>query len=106
MTGPGWPDARGWIGLGVFALSTMLLWMMYADQAFREDEFVQTIATLVIGTGLVGGVIAWAYSATKNGGELADRNAAMVERQAAGPQKVTVTNHPANPVPTVEEPKP
>lgn len=80
---PWWaPDARGWIGIGVFALSVMLLTMMYNSSAFRNDEFVQTIATLVIGTAFVGGVVAWAYAATKGGGELAERNAGIVEKQA------------------------
>jgi len=83
MKTPWWaPDARGWIGIGVFALSVMLLTMMYNSAAFRNDEFIQTIATLVIGTGFVGGVVAWAYAATKGGGELADRNASIVEQQA------------------------
>ncbi|HEX8415640.1 MAG TPA: hypothetical protein VF637_17435 [Sphingomicrobium sp.] len=80
---PWWaPDARGWIGIGVFALSVMLLTMMYRSSAFRNDEFIQTIATLVIGTAFVGGVVAWAYAATKGGGELADRNASIIEKQA------------------------
>lgn len=80
---PWWaPDARGWIGIGVFALSVMLLAMMYNSAAFRNDEFVQTIATLVIGTAFVGGVVAWAYAATKGGGELAERNAGILEKQA------------------------
>jgi len=81
MTGPGWPDARGWIGIGVFAMSVMLLWMM-KDPALREDEFFQTIATHVIGTAFVGGLVSWAYSATKGGGELADKNAEIVKKQA------------------------
>ncbi len=92
---PWWaPDARGWIGIGVFALSVMLLTMMYNSSAFRNDEFIQTIATLVIGTAFVGGVVAWAYAATKGGGELADRNASIIEKQAI-----------ASP-PISEEPKP
>ena len=98
---PWWaPDARGWIGIGVFALSVMLLTMMYNSASFRNDEFVQTIATLVIGTAFVGGVVAWAYAATKGGGELADRNATIVERRTTEPQPVIVTNPPEQPVPT------
>ena len=80
---PWWaPDARGWIGIGVFALSVMLLAMMYNSSSFRNDEFIQTIATLVIGTAFVDGVVAWAYAATKGGGELAERNAGILEKQA------------------------
>ncbi len=105
--GPGWPDARGWIGLGVFALSVMLLGMMYADTGFRGDEFVQTIATLVIGTGFVGGAVAWAYSATKTGGELSESSARIAEAAAgvplahpAEPMPVIVANTTSEPVPT------
>jgi hypothetical protein len=105
------PDARGWIGIGVFALSVMLLWMM-KDPALRGDEFFQTIATVIIANGLMA-VISWAYAATKNGGELAEKNAAIVAESATAsvaiaaalptpdrPQPVEVVNTPAAPVPT------
>lgn len=99
---PWWaPDARGWIGIGVFSLSVMLLTMMYHSSAFRNDEFIQTIATLVIGTAFVGGVVSWAYTATKSGGELAERNAALVEHQLT----TTPAGTPTDPV-SVEEVKP
>lgn len=75
-----WPDARGWIGIGVFALSVMLLWMM-KDRGLREDEFFQTITTVIVSNGLMA-VISWAYAATKGGGELADKNAAIVAESA------------------------
>ena len=81
MSGPGWPDARGWVGISVVAISIMLLWMM-KDPALREDEFFQTIATLVIGTGFVGGVVSWAYAATKGGGEAAESSARIAEAAA------------------------
>lgn len=79
---PHWPDARGWIGISVFVMSIMLLWMM-KDPALREDEFFQTIATLVIGTGFIGGVVSWAYAATKGGGEAAESSARIAEKTAA-----------------------
>ncbi len=84
-----WPDARGWIGIGVFALSVMLLRMML-DRELRNDEFFQTIATVVIANGLMA-VIAWAYSATKQGGELADKNAVIVHESATASTAATVT---------------
>lgn len=99
MRRPWWaPDARGWIGIGVWSMSIMLLWMMKSDAAFRENEFVQTIATLVIGTAFVGGVVAWAFAATKGGGELADKNAEIVRQQAQAP-----TGNPGDPVHVAEE---
>jgi hypothetical protein len=82
VTGPGWPDARGWIGLGSFLLTVLVLVMLATVPALRSDEFFKTIATLIIGTGFVNGVVNWAYGATKGGGELADNNAAIVRKQA------------------------
>jgi hypothetical protein len=106
MTNWKWPDARGWIGIGVFALSVMLLWMM-KDRQLREDEFFQTIATVIIANGLMA-VISWAYAATKGGGELAEKNAAIVHENATAastlaaavssePQEVKVVNPPEDP---------
>ncbi len=84
------PDARGWIGIGVFAISTMLIWMMHNSRELREDEFFQTIATVVIANGLMA-VIAWAYSATKQGGELAEKNANIVHENATASTAATTT---------------
>lgn len=70
-----WPDARGWIGLALVGLTVMLLWMIQADPELRKDEFFKTIAVLIIGTGFINGVVSWAYAATKQGGELADKAA-------------------------------
>lgn len=93
-----WPDARGWIGIGVYSLTVMVLWMLAAFPELRQDEFFKTIATLIIGTGFVNGVVSWAYSATKGGGELAEKNAAIVERKAEAP-----TGYPHDPVHVTEE---
>lgn len=102
------PDARGWIGISVFALTVMILWMMAAFPDLRQDEFFKTIATLVIGTAFVNGVVGWAYSATKQGGELAERAATMAEQHATStngnPQKVEIQQPPDKPVPTSDVP--
>lgn len=98
MSGIRWPDARGWIGLGVFVLTVMVLWMLAAFPDLRGDEFFKTIATLIIGTGFVNGVVSWAYSATKGGGELADRNADIVKKQVEAP-----TGTPGDPVHVTED---
>lgn len=89
-----WPDARGWIGLGVFGLTVMLLLMM-KDRGLREDEFFQTIATVIISNGLMA-VVAWAYSATKGGGEVAEANASVAKALA---DKATVTPANGEPLP-------
>lgn len=113
---PHWPDARGWIGLGIYAMSIQLLWMFALYPELRQDEFFKTIGTLVIGTGFVNGVVSWAYSATKTGGEAAESSARIAEQAAtaalppkqpatdpADPQTVTIEQPKNKPIPTTVE---
>lgn len=91
---PWWaPDARGWIGMGSYALVVLVILLIWADRTLLNNDFFKVIATAIVLTGWNGGPLSWAYAATKSGGELADRNAAMVERQAAAP-----TGLPGDPV--------
>jgi len=76
-----WPDARGWIGIGVFLLTVMVFVMTAAIPALRDNEYFKTLGTLVVGA-FIKDVVSWAYAATKGGGELADQNAAIVKKQA------------------------
>lgn len=101
-----WPDGRGWIGIGIFVLTLIILGMMWQDESLRKDDFFQSVAILVIGTGFINGVVSWAYSATQSGGDLATRNQNLVETVAQGavskngePQEVRVVNPPSAPVP-------
>jgi hypothetical protein len=96
-----WPDARGWIGIGAFSLTVMVLWMLAVFPDLRQDEFFKTITTLIIGTGFINGVVSWAYSATKGGGELAEHNATLVRQQAETP-----TGQQGDPVHTIQERQP
>lgn len=82
MTPFRWPDARGWIGIGVYSLSIMVLWMYAAFPDLRSDDHFKAIMTLIVGTGFVNGVVSWAYAATKGGGELAEQNATIIRKQA------------------------
>lgn len=82
MTGPGWPDARGWIGIGSYALVVLVVILIWQDRTLLNNDFFKVIATAIILTGWNGGPLSWAYAATKSGGELADRNADLVQKQA------------------------
>jgi hypothetical protein len=82
MRGPGWPDARGWIGIGSYMLVVLIIVLIWADRTLLNNDFFKVIATAIILTGWNGGPLSWAYAATKSGGELADRNASLVEQQA------------------------
>jgi ABC-type branched-subunit amino acid transport system permease subunit len=85
------PDARGWIMIASFVLVVAVLVMIGTIPTLRSDEFFKTIATLLIGTAWVGGAVSWAFSATKQGGEMADRNQAIVEKQAAASPPISDT---------------
>lgn len=74
-----WPDARGWIGLGAFVLTLVVLLMLAYVPGLRNDEFFQTIATVIVANNWIS-VVSWAYAATKGGGELAERNASIIEK--------------------------
>lgn len=76
------PDGRGWVGIGIYILVLVMIAMMWSDRALLHDDFFKVIATALILTGWNQGPVGWAYQATKNGGELADRNASLVEAQA------------------------
>lgn len=99
MTGIRWPDARGWIGIGVYSLSVMVLWMYAFFPDLRQDDHFKALMTLIVGTGFINAVVSWAYAATKGGGELAERNASLVERQASTP-----TGMPTDPISTKDAP--
>lgn len=73
-------DARGWIGIGVFGLTVMVFVMTAAIPALRDNEYFKTLGTLIVGA-FIKDVVAWAYSATKGGSELADQNAAIVRQK-------------------------
>ncbi len=81
MSRPRWPDPREWIGIGVYLLVLVILALLAWKPELRQDEYFKTIGTLIVGA-FIKDVVAWAYSATKGGGELADRNAQIVQRQA------------------------
>lgn len=82
MSGPGWPDARGWIGLGSYGLVVLVIVLIWADRTLLDNDFFKVIATAIVLTGWNGGPLSWAYAATKAGGEMAERNQTLVEDQA------------------------
>ena len=92
------PDARGWIGIGVFFLTTTVIAMTAFIPDLREDEFFKNIAILIVGA-FIKDVVSWAYNSTKNGGELAASNAVIVAAAA----RPSLPN-PDAPIGTYEDP--
>lgn len=77
-------DARGWIAIGVYLLVVFVLVLLASFAKLRSDEYFKTISTLIVGA-FIKDVVGWAFQATKGGGELAERNAAIVEGHANAP---------------------
>ena len=75
-------DARGWIGLGCFALAVFVLAMAFLDRALLDNNAFLVLATAIVITGWVNGPVGWAYQATKGGGEAAESSARIAEQAA------------------------
>jgi hypothetical protein len=95
---PGWPDGRGVVGVAVFGLTIMLLWMIKADESLRHDEFFKNVALLIIGTGFINGVVAFAFAQNKGSADTAQRNAETLANQFNGP-----SGKPDDPVTVTED---
>ena len=86
------PDARGWIGLGCYTLTILVLIMIWADRALLDSDAFLILATALVITGWNGGPVGWAYQATKNGQEQAESSARIAESVAGvSPQLVVPT---------------
>ena len=70
---PGWPSGRGLVGLATFSLTVMILWMIKSDEKLRNDEFFKLIATAIVLTGFINGVVAFFFSQNQLNSE-ASRN--------------------------------
>ena len=62
IIGPGWPSEKGWMKLGFYSQTMVILLMIYVSPELRSDTFFQTIATAIVLTG-------WVNSGKDNGDE-------------------------------------
>jgi cytochrome bd-type quinol oxidase subunit 1 len=76
--------SRGAIALGCWLLVLAVLGMILFDRSLLESDAFLILATAIVITGWVQGPVGWAYQATKQGGELADRAAGAALRDAPG----------------------
>jgi hypothetical protein len=71
---------RGWLVVGLYALTWRSLTMIHGNPAFAKLEEI-VIQGLVI-QGFLGLAAAFYFAASKGGVEMADRNQSLVEEQA------------------------
>jgi hypothetical protein len=80
----------GTAGAGIFVLTGIILWMLGHDHTLATNDLFKTLSQAIVVQGLVGlAMAAW-----------------FTKRPGDGPQDVTVTNKPTEPVPTHEAAKP
>ena len=77
---PGWPDVRGWIMIALFMLTTQIVWMIYFRPNLAEIDLFKTIAQVLVVQALVGLALAFYFTATKTGSELAKQQGDITER--------------------------
>lgn len=59
------PDLRGWVALGLFLLTAYVITLMAANPKLAESQLFATVATAIVTSGLIGGVVAWLYGSSK-----------------------------------------
>lgn len=88
IKGPGWPDARGWVIVGFFALEAYLLRMIELnDKLLSNASFMQLATTITAGGVLLIGMNM--FGGTKSGAEtsakLADAYTSVTAPPAESP---------------------
>lgn len=96
---PGWPNGRGLVGLATFSLTIMVLWMVKADESLRQDEFFKVIATAIVLTGFINGVVAFFFSQNQLNAEASQNSRVAFETMGkqADAAKTVAERSPAPP---------
>lgn len=63
--GPGWPDQRGWMAMGLFGLTAWVLWLARPLNGAEPSEFFKILAQAVVITGFINGVLGFLYTSSK-----------------------------------------
>lgn len=84
MKGPGWPDVRGWATLAMFLMVFYVISLIAFIPRVSESELFKTIATLLLGSGAFGLVVAFLWGGSKASNSAVD----TVNEMAKSPQGV------------------
>jgi hypothetical protein len=63
------PDNRGWVALGLFALTWRIFEMVREKPQLTENQGFMFLSQAIIVSGLIGGVVAFLYTASKSGAD-------------------------------------
>jgi hypothetical protein len=76
------PDTRGMIVVGLFALVFFIFGLIAFVPALDKNELFKTLATLIVGTGFVGGAVAYYFNSSKSS---SDKDAAISKQLDKAP---------------------
>jgi hypothetical protein len=69
IKGPGWPDQRGWMAIGLFGLTAWVLWLARPIHGAPPSEFFKVLAQAVVITGFINSVVGFLYTSSKGAAE-------------------------------------
>ena len=72
MTGPSWPDTRGWATIGIFAMAFFIIGLLAARPELGDNDLFKTLATLIFGSGAFGLACNYIWGGSKASSAAAD----------------------------------
>lgn len=97
MTGPGWPDTKGWALVGLFALTGGIFTALAINPALSSNTLFDTLATLVVGSGGLLNALGYFFGSSAGAAKKDETIAVMANTQANSPP-------PTLPQPQSQEP--
>lgn len=85
------PDLRGMVAFGLFFETTLVLGMMGFNPKLAESQLFTALATAIVVSGLIGGVVAWLYGSSKGSD---DKTAILAQRGASPPPTAPASSAP------------
>jgi hypothetical protein len=82
MNLPRLPDTRGWVALGLFLLTGYVLHLLAKYPALASTQLFIVLATAIVVSGLIGGVVAYLFGTSKSSG---DKDATIAKALDAKP---------------------
>ena len=62
-----WPDTAGWLAIGLYCITLWLLYILSPAKGEEPSELFKLLAQAVVLTAFVNGVVAAAYTASRDG---------------------------------------
>jgi hypothetical protein len=60
------PDLRGWVVIGLFALTGYVFYLLATNTHLAESQLFDTLSSAIVVSGLIGGVVAFLFGSSKS----------------------------------------